>query len=383
MQSLGNHLLRQRMDLGLSQTDLAQKVGMSLSGYRKLERGQAEPRPDTLKALAGALRVPLRELLTPAPSLHGVRFRSLRKLKSRSQILADVGRWLRDYAALEQITGECPARNLQPLLDAMGQESGSDIPRLAEIARRHFGLSEREPVHDICGLLEAKDIKVYSVDVANGAFMGLSVAKGDGGPAIIVNTWARLPVETWIFSAAHEMGHLLLHLSAYEVDQEHEDTHQEREANEFASHFLMPEPIFLKEWEDTAGLALVDRVLKVKRVFRVSWRTVLFRVAQRMPAERRQCLWQRFNLDYQARNGRSLLKHDEPIGASRDHYDGDYGRPMGKEPESMERHDFQSDRLYRLVRRAVEEELISLSRAAEILRLPLVEMRELSASWVV
>ena len=51
------------MDLGLSQTDLARKVGMSLSGYRKLERGQAEPRPDTLKALASALRVPLRELL--------------------------------------------------------------------------------------------------------------------------------------------------------------------------------------------------------------------------------------------------------------------------------------------------------------------------------
>lgn len=56
------------------------------------------------------------------------------------------------------------------------------------MARRYFGLSEREPVYDICGLFEAKDIKVHSVDVANDAFMGLSVAKGDGGPAIIVNT---------------------------------------------------------------------------------------------------------------------------------------------------------------------------------------------------
>ena len=67
---------------------------------------QAEPRPDTRKAPARALRIPLRELLTPAPSLHGVRFRLLKKVKSRSQILADVGRLLRDYAALEHITGE-------------------------------------------------------------------------------------------------------------------------------------------------------------------------------------------------------------------------------------------------------------------------------------
>lgn len=40
------------------------------------------------------------------------------------------------------------------------------------------------------------------------------------------------------------------------------------------------------------------------------------------------------------------------------------------------------DRLSRLVRNAVEGEEISLGRAAEILRLDLEEMRELSNSWV-
>lgn len=143
--------------------------------------------------------------------------------------------------------------------------------------------------------------------------MGLSVSVEDGGPAVIANTWERLPVETWIFSAAHELGHLLLHLSAYDVHEEQEDKVQEVEADEFASHFLMPEVVFRKEWEETAGLSLVDRVLKVKRVFRVSWRTVLFRVAQSYPEKDRFLVWQRFNQEYKRRKNRSLLKHDEPL----------------------------------------------------------------------
>ena len=35
-----------------------------------------------------------------------------------------------------------------------------------------------------------------------------------------------------------------------------------------------------------------------------------------------------------------------------------------------------------LVRRAVENETISLGRGAEILRKPLADMRELAASWI-
>ncbi len=213
--------------------------------------------------------------------------------------------------------------------------------------------------------------------------MGLSVSVEDGGPAVIANTWERLPVETWIFSAAHELGHLLLHLSAYDVHEEQEDKVQEVEADEFASHFLMPEVVFRKEWEETAGLSLVDRVLKVKRVFRVSWRTVLFRVAQSYPEKDRFLVWQRFNQEYKRRKNRSLLKHDEPFGIDRELYQNPQGeRLVGIEPEGMKPHDFQEDRLSRLVRKAVEEDIISLSRASEIMQLPLEQMRELSASWV-
>jgi len=382
--TISSNLLRIRKDRGLSQVELAETAGLTRGAYRNLEKGRAEPRTNTLKSLALALDVPLKDLFTPARTLARVRFRSLKRLKSRDQVLADVTQWLGNFADLEDLTGEKPKHDLKPVWEEIKHIKKNGIKAVAALIRKYIDLTDREPVHDICGLLESMGVKVYSINVANDAFMGLSVSEEDGGPAVIVNTWDRLPVETWIFSAAHELGHLLLHLSAYDVDEVQEDKQQEAEADEFASHFLMPEKIFLKEWEDTSGLPLLDRVLKVKRVFRVSWRTVLFRVAQMLPDERRFIVWQRFNQEYKLRkNGRSLLKHDEPFGIDREIYQDPHGaRPVGREPEGMKPHDFQEDRLSRLVRKAVEEDIITLSRASEILQMPLDQMRELSASWV-
>ena len=64
----------------------------------------------------------------------------------------------------------------------------------------------------------------------------------------------------------------------------------EREAEIFASHFLMPNAVFWRQWRDAAGLALLDRVVKVKRVFRESWRAVLHRVSERVLKENRNRL---------------------------------------------------------------------------------------------
>ncbi|TVP83308.1 MAG: helix-turn-helix domain-containing protein [Thioalkalivibrio sp.] len=379
------NLRRLRKDRGWTQAELANMAGFSLSGYRKLERARVgEPRPESLRQIARALDVPLRELMVPVRGLERVRFRSFKRLKSREQLLADVAIWLRDFADLEALIGEAVPHSLEELLPQSSGPRPGAIPEFARKVRAAFALDEREPVHDICGLLEARGVKVWSVAVPNDAFMGLSVgAQEVGGPAVIVNTWERLPVETWIFSAAHELGHLLMHFGAYDVHQIAEDDTEEAQANQFASHFLMPDGAFRREWEETAGLALVERVLKVKRIFRVSWRTVLYRVAGALPPGERAGVWARFNLEYKRRSGHTLLKHDEPGGIDAEVYHSVYGeRPVGREPSGMDMCDFKEDRLARLVRRALESGTISLSRAAEILGLPLEDMRERTASWV-
>ena len=380
---LSSNLQRLRHAQGLSQDKLALAAGISRIAYLNIERRQSEPRAETLRALAKALHVRVPELLVEAPVLKRVRFRSLKRLKRREQVLVEVGQKLRDFAELEILLNASDRKDFDALRAVAAGVREQGIPAVAAAMRAQFGLGEHEPVHDICGLLERQGIKVLSVNIATDAFLGLSVSEEDGGPAVIVNTWERLPVEHWIFSAAHELAHLLLHLQAYQVDEELEDKDQERDADAFASHFLMPEAVFRREWDDTVGMPLFDRVLKVKRVFRVSWRTVLYRLSEGISdPNQRKGLWIHFANAYKKINSKVLLKMDEPQGVGSDAYrDLSDLHKAGPEPAGMDRHDFQGDRLWRLVHQATMEGDITLARGAEILGIKLNEMRDLAESW--
>lgn len=384
MSPISANLTRLRREKGLTQSALAESAELSLAGYRKVEKGQSEPRPETIEALARALRVPLRALVEPVPTLERVRFRSFKKLRTREGILSDVAVRLADFNSLEDLTGERIAYRLADLGSQTGEVApgGEEGPEgLARAVRKRFRLSQREPIRDICGLLSAHGIKVLPFEVASDAFFGLSVALEDGGPAVVVNTWPRISVERWIFTAVHELGHLLLHREDYDVRESAEEQRREKEANAFASHFLMPEEVFWDEWSETAGMPLVDRVLKVKRMFRVSYKTVLYRLSERM--EEPSAIWPRFQVAYRRVYGRTLAKEDEPSRLRADTFDSGFPEASrAGEPENLSRSDFLEDRLHWLVRRAVEREEISLSRGAEILRIPLREMRELAASWI-
>ncbi len=373
--AIGANLRRLRVAQGLTQADVAVAAGITRLAYRNLETGASLPRAETLQALARALEVGIQDLVTPVLELRHVRFRSFQRLNTREQILVEVGSRLRDFNELEEILED----RIEPRLVPLG---GNLSPAEAAAAtREHFGIRPSEPVRDICGLLEANGIKVLPLRVASDAFFGLSVATADGGPAIAVNVWERISVERWIFTAAHELAHLVLHLEDYDVVHKEEEKRQEREANLFASHFLMPQEVFAKEWEETRGIALVDRVLKVKRMFRVSYRTVLYRLSE--TGAYGPEIWRRFQAEVKRRTGRTLLKDDEPDAIAADVFRASFPEPSrAGEPEDLSPADFMEDRLSRLVRRAVEKNEITLARGAEILGLPLEEMRQLSASWM-
>lgn len=344
----------------LSQKNLADKAGISLSAIKNLELAKAEPRMRTLQAIAKTLDIKLYELFQPSKELTTVRFRSAKRMQNRTNILSYIARRIDDFNYLEDILNS----KKQFALNAVKQQCSQTSPtEAAEICRKRLGLKNTEPIHDICGLLEDAGIKVFPVNMTSDSFFGLSVGENDGGPAVVVNIWERIPVERWIFSAAHELGHLILHPHAYDVNLVEDDEDEEKEANRFAGHFLMPDAGFRKEWDEALGLHFVDRVLKVKRIFRVSYKTILSRLIEYGDVD--NSIWENFNIAFQKRYNRRLPFKEEPDCL------------IGSEPFGMQRFDFYEDRFSRLVRKAVESNKISLSRGAEMLDISIEEMQEL------
>jgi Zn-dependent peptidase ImmA (M78 family)/transcriptional regulator with XRE-family HTH domain len=377
-EAIASNLRRLRLQKGLSQEELAQLAELSTPAYRNIESKKSVPRVDTLESLADALKVNVQDLISPSRNLHHVRFRSLKRLNTRGQILTEVADRLAQFNELEDLLDKHKEYKLGSLRIRRTKDAHGFVEKAAAEVRGRVGLNDAGPVRDICGLLEANGIKILPVEVASDAFFGLSIAADDGGPAIVVNTWERISVERWIFTAAHEFAHLLLHLGSFDVDQTQEEKQEELEANLFGSYFLMPEQTFQKEWEETYGLSFVDRVLKVKRMFRVSYKTVLYRIAQMYGS----VVWGYFQTEYRQRSGRTLLKQDEPDALKSDAWHSTYPEESrAGEPENLSPHDFKEDRLSRLVRMAFENQKITKDRAAEILGLEVNEMRARIASW--
>ena len=373
--TIAANLARLRLDRGLTQEDLALKSGLSRLALGRIERGDAIPRASTVRVLAKALNVPVGELIVPVRPLESVRFRAKAKVRSREQVLAVVSKWLEAYAWLEEELGERAAFRFGKARQGSDQ---AGPPAMAQAARKAVGLAPEAPVRDICGLLNQGGVKLLLLETNRDSFFGLSVGQADGGPAVVVNTWERISVERWIFTAAHELGHLLLHPDEYQRQATDLPEDAEREADEFASAFLMPECAFAPAWDATSGHSLLSRVLKVKRIFRVSYKTVLYRLVQ-SGREQAPRVWQAFQAQHKAYFGKTLRKADEPRPLTKSEFAWSWGR--AGEPDGLSRHDFMEDRLHRLVRQAFEGGRISMGRAAEILGLEREEMRRRAREW--
>jgi Zn-dependent peptidase ImmA (M78 family)/DNA-binding XRE family transcriptional regulator len=349
---IAKNLKRLRASKRLSQQVLANKAGLSLSVIKGIELQRGDPRVRDVQAVADALDVRLLDLVRPVRELSGVRFRAKRRLKNRDQVLAQVSSWLDDYIFLEEILEKSPSFSLA---DIRGRPE--DVKEFAGLCRKRLGLEPGEPVDNIFGLLESAGIKVLPLSESNSeGFFGLSVSEADGGPAVIVNVCDEISLERRIFSAAHEFGHLMMHLDAYDVAKVDEVGSEEVEADRFAGHFLMPNQEFEKQWNANKGLNLTKLVFNIKEYFRVSYRTVLYRMTENNLAN--DSIWRNFKQPIEKNLGRPLRSNEEPNG--------------------LKEFDFCEGMFNRLAKEAFAKELISLGRCAELLQISFGEMRALS-----
>jgi Zn-dependent peptidase ImmA (M78 family)/DNA-binding XRE family transcriptional regulator len=365
---LPQNLYRIRKSRDLNMEPLADLIGLSRIAYSNLENGKSQPKSSTLAALSKALQTDINDLLSDPPEFTSLRFRSNKILNKtqenmRKQLLYDVHRWLQDYNELSSLLGYSKPEQLKV--------RSSDPVKAAAEFRKFLNLDADEPVLDIIGLLEKYGIRFYLKESKLNKFFGFSVGPVDGGPAIVVNTEKGISIERQIFTVAHELAHLLLHRSSFKPEEVSEIDTEEKEADRFAGHFLLPQCGFNRELNESKGLHWIDAVLHIKRKFRVSYKTILHRIIEneRIPAKD---LHPEFSVEMKKRYKISLKNHYEPYPIEEE---------IGQEPVPLDSADFVEDKLSRLVREAYEKEEISLSRAAEILRLSVSDMRRLINNW--
>lgn len=231
---IGERLKRARAAAGLSMQVLAGRVGVSANMIKKYEHDDSMPSSSILLKLASTLDVRAEYFFRPAKvALAQVEYR--KKANAPAKIIKKIEVDVLDQAERwQELTNLWPNFPILPFaFDAAYPEIRTldDIEQVALLVRDHWQLGVA-PLPSLIDLLESKGILVIVSDVEQAdKFDGLQAHIG-GQPVIVVS--AHWPGCRQRFTLAHELGHLLLH------GRLPENLDEEQACNRFASAFLLP-----------------------------------------------------------------------------------------------------------------------------------------------
>ena len=364
---IGAAIRRQREAMRMTVVQLARKVGVSRNTITNYESGKTEPSASDLVRLAEALACQVADLLgigdvVPPPRFA---FRAHASLRKDSSIIAAARKFLRAYAEIEEITGTRLSDRLRKhVCDSNGSLKSREIEALADDVRQDCGLHDCGP-ENIASVLENLGVRCLFVDFGSSGLDGISAIQGDMMLTMLRDSQRNM--ERIIFSAAHELGHLVLHPHLFTADDgKLEDGRDyEKEANTFAGAFLVPGNELARIWHEDRlyRLPLFHALLILKRVFHVSYWCLFYRLRD----------LELTDLQYAA-----FINHTKA-------YMGIAGkaRVQDLEPEPLEtRALYRTTRFELLVRSAFIQELIGVAKVAEMLQMTVEEALEETAKWL-
>lgn len=234
-------LTQARRLAGTTKAALAEQVGVSGAAVSQWEARTSPPRPDHLIRLAEVLDVPVEFFASGRPfaRLDGsaAHFRSLRSTRAsqRAKAVAFVEQvWELTYALEKHV--QFPPVTLPGFLPD-DPERLPDTPAAAAKALRARWNLGTQPIPHLVRTMEMHGIVTTMVPFAGVDTPTINAFSTSRMPRpLIVLTPDRGGDVYWHrFTAAHELGHLVLHCDAAPGDAE-----QEREADAFAAEFLTP-----------------------------------------------------------------------------------------------------------------------------------------------
>ncbi|MCZ2897049.1 XRE family transcriptional regulator [Burkholderia thailandensis] len=258
-----------RMRRGWTKARLAKELGLQVRSIQGYESGEYAPEPEKLAAIGALLRFPLDFFSgddLPSIEPDTASFRSMSKMSAT----------LRNVALGAGVT----AFILNDWIEERFRLPDADVPDLSDLSpedaaatlRRIWGLGEA-PIGNLVHLLESKGIRIYSLAIEAREVDAFSVWHRER-PFVFLNTIKS--AEHSRFDAAHELGHLVRDHHSMLHGEAH-SPNMEREANAFASAFLMPKASVLAR---KVSLLTMERLIQLKQNWGVSLAALAFRMNQ-------------------------------------------------------------------------------------------------------
>lgn len=271
-------LTQARWLAGMTKKEIADHLRVTPAAVGQYEAGVTRPRPDVLARLGEVLSVPVGFFAAGRPHAHldvsGTHFRSLRSTRvfQREKAVAFA-------AQIWELTHALERRVQLPVVDLPGFSGGevtstADVPadpvRAAQALRGFWDLGQG-PIAHLVRLLESRGIVVAMLPFERGeaaridAFSTARLPR----PLIVLTPDRADDVYRYRFSAAHELGHLILHGDTAPGDAQHE-----READAFAAEFLTPRASIAPELPARADFTELARL---RSTWGVSIKSLLYR----------------------------------------------------------------------------------------------------------
>jgi Zn-dependent peptidase ImmA (M78 family)/DNA-binding XRE family transcriptional regulator len=261
--SIGGRIAQGRDETGLTQADLADRVGLDRTAVAKIEAGSRKVSATELVAIADALDRPIDWFVAESPPAVLSR-RTNPDVGGHSRALdLRVERVARDIAFLDEeriLTGSARPEFAVP----------TDFDEAEALAReaRALGGDVEGPIHDLQRWCESLGLLAFAFDLGPDGGDAAYVEVGQLGVALVngaVDPGRRR------FNLAHELGHHLVG-DAYAPDAfVGAGGETERHLNAFAAHLLMPRGPVQQVWADVVDRGRRLAAIAVSVRFRVSW----------------------------------------------------------------------------------------------------------------
>lgn len=343
---IGERIKQARKASGLSLRALAERAGISAMAISKYETGKSTPSSGVLLSLGKALGVRVEYFLRPMQvALKGVEYRKHARLPKKvlQYIEGDVVEQIERFLELEQfLPSGGPIRPFKLPKGLPGHvDEYADLEAIALKVRKEWELGVN-PIPELTDTLEERGIKVFQSEALHGdAFDGMA-ATVDGVPVIVVG--AGWPGDRQRFTLAHELGHLVLKSRLARHLEE------EKAANRFAGAFLAPESEVRKELGERRNWLEPQELCVLKKAYGLSMQGWMHRA-----------------------NDLGILSDSRYLEMVR------FFRARGwHKKEPCDEYPREEPKLFKqLIFHALAEDLISESKAAELMKLPLAEFHAL------